>query len=164
VKQKIYVASSWRNQHQPRVVKELRSHGHDVYDFKNPAEGDHGFSWKQCDPRLPDSNWTLRQLAQVLDHPIARRGFGLDYGGMAPATAACLVLPSGRSAHLEAGWLMAKLPRRVCIYCPHAFIEPELMYLLNNLGDGPAGDFMFDDMNDVIAFFDRLPEMLEPLP
>ena len=32
---KIYVASSWRNQYFPDVVKILREYGHEVYDFRN---------------------------------------------------------------------------------------------------------------------------------
>lgn len=41
---KIYVASSWRNERQPEVVEHLRSFGYEVYDFRNPAPGDTGFS------------------------------------------------------------------------------------------------------------------------
>ena len=36
---KIYVASSWRNPHQPAIVEELRVAGHEVYDFRNPPGG-----------------------------------------------------------------------------------------------------------------------------
>ena len=46
----VYVASSWRNSVQPGVVSALRAHGIDCYDFKNPAPGDSGFSWKQVTP------------------------------------------------------------------------------------------------------------------
>jgi len=46
----IYVASSWRNTHQPSVVAALREAGHDVYDFRNPRPGDHGFHWSMIDP------------------------------------------------------------------------------------------------------------------
>ena len=42
---KIYVASSWRNEYYPEVVKVLRDAGHDVYDFRNPPSGDPGFKW-----------------------------------------------------------------------------------------------------------------------
>ncbi len=34
----IYVATSWRNERQPAVVKRLRAEGHNVYDFREPAE------------------------------------------------------------------------------------------------------------------------------
>lgn len=34
---KVYVASSWRNEHQQSVVKALRNAGHDVYDYTGAA-------------------------------------------------------------------------------------------------------------------------------
>ncbi|MCQ2145827.1 MAG: hypothetical protein MJY72_08790 [Bacteroidales bacterium] len=37
---KIYVASSWRNPHYPAVVAALRDAGFDVYDFRNPGDGE----------------------------------------------------------------------------------------------------------------------------
>ena len=46
---RIYVASSWRNEaRQQATVHALRGAGHEVYDFRNPAPGDTGFSWRQC--------------------------------------------------------------------------------------------------------------------
>jgi hypothetical protein len=44
---KLYVASSWRNPLQPTIVHALRRSGHEVYDFRNPKEGDTGFGWQQ---------------------------------------------------------------------------------------------------------------------
>ena len=46
---RIYVASSWSNQFQPAVVKDLGELGHLVYDFRNPYPGYTGFSWKDND-------------------------------------------------------------------------------------------------------------------
>lgn len=81
---KIYVASSWRNSHQPAVVQALRADGHDVYDFRNPAPGD-------CD-------------------------------------CCVLVLPCGRSAHLELGYAIgAGKPTFILL----AEGEPELMYKMS---------------------------------
>jgi hypothetical protein len=37
MQQKIYLASSWRNERQPELVRILREAGHEVYDFRNPA-------------------------------------------------------------------------------------------------------------------------------
>ena len=31
---KLYIASSWRNEYYPDVVKTLREAGHEVYDFR----------------------------------------------------------------------------------------------------------------------------------
>jgi len=102
---KIYVASSWRNPHQPDLVGALRVQGHEVYDFRHPPAGDHlGFSWSDVDPAW--ASWTAEQYVEALDHPIAAAGFDSDFGAMAWADAGVLVLPCGRSAHLEAGWFV----------------------------------------------------------
>lgn len=122
---RIYVASSWRNSYQPSIVQLLRDAGHEVYDFRNPAPGNNGFGWSQIDPRWQE--WTPSAFRGALQHPVARKGFGHDYEAMAWAEEFCLVLPCGRSAHLEAGWA-AGSRRRLSIYMPEQ-VEPELMYL-----------------------------------
>lgn len=99
---KIYVASSWRNPLQADVVKALNFDGHMVYDFKNPRPGDCGFSWSEIDPNW--LKWTAKQYVAALDHPIAKRGFASDFNAMKWADTFVLVLPCGRSAHLELGW------------------------------------------------------------
>lgn len=58
-KHKIYVASSWRNEFFPEVVKTLREAGHEVYDFRNPPSGGHGFKWSEIDPEYMD--WSPEQ-------------------------------------------------------------------------------------------------------
>jgi hypothetical protein len=123
---RIYVASSWRNEYQPWVVSSLRLEGHEVYDFRNPGPEDHGFDWAEIDPCW--KLWTPDQLRLALAHPIARHHFGLDFGGMEWAEQCVLVLPCGRSAHLEAGWFLGH-GRPIHIYSPLSQ-EPELMYLL----------------------------------
>ena len=97
---KIYVASSWRNNLQPRVVVALREAGHEVYDFRHPAPGNTGFRWSEIAPDWED--WTAEQFREALSHPVAARGFGFDMAALANSDACVLVLPCGRSAHLEA--------------------------------------------------------------
>ncbi|CAN5768714.1 hypothetical protein BH23CHL8_BH23CHL8_26230 [soil metagenome] len=102
---RLYVASSWRNARQPWVVEQLREVGHEVYDFRHPPGGDHlGFSWSDVDPGW--TSWTPEQYMQGLDHPVAVAGFESDFEAMAWADGGVLVLPCGRSAHLEAGWFV----------------------------------------------------------
>ena len=73
---KIYVASSWRNQYFPEVVKRLREYGHEVYDFRNPPH-DHGaFMWKDVDPDF--DKWTVDEYKQGLQHPSSERQFQAD--------------------------------------------------------------------------------------
>ena len=102
---KLYVASSWRNLDQPGIVADLRVQGHEVYDFRHPPGGDHlGFSWSDVDPGW--TSWTPEQYVAALEHPIAVAGFDSDFGAMQWADAGILILRSGRSAHLEAGWFV----------------------------------------------------------
>ena len=129
---RIYVASSWRNQYYPEVVQRLREAGHEVYDFRNPPHGGAGFHWTDIDPDAPA--WTYAQYAEGLHHPLAERQFQADIDALTWADTCVLVLPCGRSAHTEAGW-MAGAGKRVVAYIPE-MVEPELMY---KLFDGVAG-------------------------
>lgn len=124
---RIYVASSWRNPFQPGVVDALREAGHAVYDFRNPFNGVPGFAWSEIDPNW--QAWTAEQYRHLLTtHPIAARGFVSDLRGMQWADTCVLVLPCGRSAHLEAGWFCGQGKR--CIILTRDGEEPELMALL----------------------------------
>ena len=123
---RIYVASSWRNKYCPEVVTRLREAGHEVYDFRNPPHGGAGFHWTDVDPDAP--NWTYAQYAEGLHHPLAERQFQADIDALTWADTCVLVLPCGRSAHTEAGW-MAGAGKRVLAYIPE-MVEPELMYKL----------------------------------
>lgn len=103
---KIYVASSWRNFSQPGVVTMLRKSGHEVYDFRHPPHGRGGFAWADIDPQW--QSWTAKQYRDALASPVAQDGYRSDMDGMEWADACVLVLPCGRSAHLEAGWFAGK--------------------------------------------------------
>jgi hypothetical protein len=120
---KIYVASSWRNPLQAGVVAALHADGHAVYDFKNPRPGDRGFAWSEIDPNW--QTWTAAQYAAALDHPIAKRGFASDFNAMKWADTFLLVLPCGRSAHLELGWACGQGKQTLLL--TRNGEEPELM-------------------------------------
>ncbi len=119
---KIYVASSWRNERQQDVVKGLRDCGHEVYDFRNPKDGDHGFSWREIDEDW--ENWTPEKYREMLDHPIAQAGYKSDFDAMEWADTFVLVLPCGRSAHLELGWACGQGKETLILLDQ---MEPELM-------------------------------------
>ena len=122
----IYLASSWRNQYQPQLVRLLRSHGHEVYDFRHPAPGNEGFHWSEIDPHW--QTWTVSQYRDALQNPIARAGYQHDYQALAAASVVVLLLPSGRSAHTEAAWFRGR-GGPVIVHSPEPG-EPELMYKL----------------------------------
>lgn len=137
---KVYVASSWRNPFQQDVVEFLRSQGHEVYDFKNPP-GRTGFQWSDIDQNW--QNWSTEQFHEALNHPIAQAGFDSDFNAMKWADTCVMVLPCGRSANTEAGW-MKGAGKRVMVYSPKKE-EPELMYKIYDL----VSDSMFR-INDEI--------------
>jgi hypothetical protein len=121
---KIYVASSWRNEYQQKVVSSLRNNGHEVYDFRNPSKNNHGFSWSEVDPNW--QNWNRHEYREFLEHPIAVSGYKSDFNAMKWADVCVLVLPCGRSAHTEAGWM--KGADKITIALIPENTEPELMY------------------------------------
>ena len=133
----IYVASSWRNEGHPRVVALLRDAGHEVYDFRNPRPGEHGFAWGEIDPDW--QSWEFRRFRECLDHPIAVGGFAADMTALRSAAAGVLVLPCGRSAHIEAGWMIgAGKPVAIYSHAGDERHEPELMYrMADRLVVGP---------------------------
>lgn len=124
---KIYLASSWRCADQPRVLALLRDAGHEVYDFRNPAPGNTGFAWSAIDPDW--LGWEPAAFAKLLEHPVAQAGFALDRDALDECDTCVLLLPCGRSAHLEAGYAAGQGKPTIFYLSPDRF-EPELMYLL----------------------------------
>jgi hypothetical protein len=134
---RIYVASSWRNPFQQDIVRYLRELRHEVYDFQHPRSGgpvtdstpEKGFAWSDIDPNW--LNWEPRRYRDLIqEHPTAARGFEADFRAMQWADTCVLVLPCGRSAHLEAGWFVGFPEKRLHILLSDQGFEPELMYLM----------------------------------
>ena len=130
MKHKIYLASSWRNRYQPGLVQLLRSApgGHEVYDFRNPAPDHSGFSWSEIDPEW--EAWDCPKYRAGLSNPIAEKGFQMDMYALENADIVVLLLPSGRSAHVEAAYHKGK-GGVVIVHSPEP-CEPELMYKMFN--------------------------------
>lgn len=138
---RIYVASSWRNKYYTEVVRQLREAGHAVYDFRNPSHG-RGFTWKDVDADY--AHWSVAQYLEGLNDEKSERQFKSDMDALLWADVCLLLLPCGRSAHTEAGW-MAGQGKRTIVYIPEPG-EPELMYKLFDLITG--------DMDEVLRYLD----------
>ena len=124
---KIYVASSWRNLLHPGIVHALKRCGHDVYDFRNPAPGNEGFSWKEIMPSYvlggkvqPD------EYREGLRHPIAAAGYASDIAALRWCDAVVAVMPFGRSASWEFGYAMGQGKRGYVVMLDDD--EPDLMF------------------------------------
>lgn len=126
----VYVASSWRNIMHIGVCAALKSVGIAHYDFRNPPNGA-GFSWKEVGgaPLAAKKGSDLvptDQYLGMLEHPRAIEGFQADFAAMERADTFVLVLPCGKSAHLELGWAVGA-GKRTAILLEEP-VEPELMY------------------------------------
>lgn len=123
----VYVASSWKNIMQVGVCAALRSAGIDHYDFKNPPNGS-GFAWHEVKNGVPHIPYgeTVDDYLKMLEHPRAIEGYVSDFEAMEKADTFVLVLPCGRSAHLELGWAVG-MGKRTAILMDDP-CEPELMY------------------------------------
>lgn len=128
---RFYVASSWRNITQASIVRDLRDMGHHVYDFKNPPART-AFNWRDVNPNY--QLWSNEEYVQHLaDDPLVKAGFSSDFNAMLSADACVMVMPCGRSAHIEAGYFVGA-GKKLCILldgeeraCDG---NPELMYLM----------------------------------
>lgn len=125
-KRKIYLASSWKNKLQPLVLKLLLRMGHDAYDFRNPNPGDNGFAWEEIDPNW--QQWKNQDWIKALGTQRATDGFINDFKAMDWADTFVLLLPCGRSAHLEAGWAKGQGKEVIIVMLDEE--QPELMYLM----------------------------------
>lgn len=141
---KIYVASSFRNGFQPQVVSFLREMGHEVYDFRNPP-GTEPIQWNKLDPHF--KSWSLKDYQAALNKPQVKAAFQSDFEAMKWADYGVLVMPSGRSANSEAGW-MKGAGKGVVVYSPLRQ-EPDLMYL------------MYDKLTDNLPDLNRALQNLE---
>src|SRR5262245_16827359 len=148
---KVYVASSWRNAHQPDVIAALRASGHDVYDFRHPVESESGFSWSEIDPDW--SNWNVHQFLQGIHHDRARHAYRRDRQALDWCDLCVLVLPAGMSAHLEAGWCAGR-KKHVVVYAPE-LREAELMYWLFTSEDRVPLYSSLDDVLLRLSNFDQ---------
>ena len=132
---RVYVATSWHNRGQPPVVAALRDLGHLVYDFRRPRPADAGFHWSDVDP--DHAGWTLRHYAAtVRADSRCQKGFAVDRAALDWCDTCLLLLPCGRSAHLEAGYAKGQ-GKRLLIWLDDREFRPELMYLF-------ADAFVFD--------------------
>lgn len=133
---RVYVASSWRNPRQPEVVGAIRAAGHQVYDFRNPTPGNDGISWRQvvkeADLVKVGGSDYINPIAfrdRVLQHPLAQEAFAFDMDALRDAEATVLLLPCGRSAHLEFGYACGA-GQRTLVLLDNPVSDPELMYLM----------------------------------
>ena len=120
---KIYLASSWRNEHIDTVRDALRVSGHDVYDFRE----NEGFNWTDVQP-----DWNgidpvpVDEFVTMLDHQRSQAAHERDVSHLLLADICVLILPCNKSAHTELGMAIMR-GKFTVVYTPGP-LQPELMY------------------------------------
>lgn len=100
---KIYLATSWKNIHYDRVLRLLRDQGHAVYDFRAK-----GFLFSNINPKAHSGELTVREEAEMLDHPTAAAAYEMDRDALNESDILVMLYPCGNDAHLELGYAAAR--------------------------------------------------------
>lgn len=143
---KIYVASSWKNVELVRVVANfLRNQGFEVDDFTDDSRGRYVFHYSEIG-NLED----LDPITFLYD-PRAQRAFQEDKKWIDWADVVIMLMPAGKSSHLEAGY--AKGAGKIVIIYWHNGApkgEFDVMY--------GFADLLSEDIVEVIGFLRRTKE------
>lgn len=99
---KLYLIGSLRNPTVPDLARRIRALGHDVFD-----------DWFAAGPEADDhwQNYEMargRTYAQALNGHAARHVFAYDREHLDAADGAVLLLPAGKSGHLEFGYIIGQ--------------------------------------------------------
>lgn len=136
---KIYLASSWKNKEiVDFIASELRGQGHEVDNFSDSSNGRFVFDWREL--KLNNIN-----AKTFLNDKRTQRAFQEDKKMIEWADAIVMIMPCGRSSHLEMGYAIGKGKRSI-IYYPHGFVpgEFETMYGFADLITDSLTDVLFE--------------------
>lgn len=106
----IYLMGALRNPQIPAIGNTIRAAGFDVFD-----------DWFAPGPET-DTHWRDYETARGNDYLTAINGraatntFNFDLQNLQRCDAGVLVLPAGRSAHLELGWMIGQGKRGYVLY------------------------------------------------
>jgi len=139
------MASSWRNKNYNSTVLTLKKvlPQHTFYNFKDPLCSC-VFQWSEIDKDW--KNWSAYKFRNILDKDYkARKAFISDKIALDWCDICVLILPCGRSAHIELGYAVGR--GKITTILLTKDFEPELMYKYI--------DHLAIDLQDLIDFLKR---------
>lgn len=95
----IYVMGSLKNPNIPEVARFLRKNGYDAFDGWFAAGPTADKAWKAY---AVGNGWSYKQ---ALASPFCTTAYEFDYAHLVQCKAGVLVMPAGKSAHVELGLL-----------------------------------------------------------
>lgn len=122
---RIYLIGSLHNAKIPQIAKLLREEGHEVFDDWHAAGPDADKLWRDYETGRG------RSYREALGELNATKNFEFDERHLRWANTGILVMPCGRSGHLELGWVLGRGVEG------HILLEPDhstwdLMYRFAN--------------------------------
>lgn len=134
----IYLIGSLRNPEVPHIANVLRNDGHDVFD-----------DWYSAGPTADDTLYAYEKqrnhgVREALQGYAARHIFDFDKQHIERADVVVLVMPAGKSGHIELGWALGRGKPGYVLFTT----EPERI------------DIMWQLATDV---YDNLPDLQEEL-
>jgi len=136
---KVYLASSWKNEKLVKEVKrQLEAEGNIVDAFCDPSGGRYVFSFD----RLPDVS--AKDARTVMEEPEVQYAFHEDKAWIDWSEAVVLILPAGKSAHLEAGYAKGQGKHLIIYQEEFPLGDFDVMY--------GFADLITDDLNGVAQY------------
>lgn len=108
----IYLIGSLRNERIPEIGNRLREHGHDVFDDWFSAGPEADDYWQEYEKGRGHT------FKQGLSARPAVNVFRLDHDNLIRCDCAVLVLPAGKSGHLELGFATGRGKRTYILLDP----------------------------------------------
>jgi len=96
----IYLVGSLRNPEVPRIAAKLRAAGHEVFDDWFAAGPEADDKWRDYEKGRG------RSYLEALGGKAAKHVFLFDHAHLLESDVVVLVLPAGKSGHLELGWAL----------------------------------------------------------
>lgn len=131
----IYLIGSLRNPEVPILANKLRHLGYDVFDDWFAASEIADDAWRDYEIGRGHN------LCQALDGYAAKHVFEFDKYHLDKSDIGILLLPSGRSGHLELGYLIGRGCKSYIVY-PEEPERFDVMYLLS--------DKVFESVDELI--------------
>ena len=151
---KIYIASSWKNcQKCLDLSGQLRDWGHEVDCFCDASMGRYVFDYRDIGP--------IEEMDTIafLDNPQSQAAFQEDQRWLNWCDAVVMVLPCGKSAHLEAGYAKGQ-NKFLVIYGPFVTGEVDVMY---GFADDMVREGHLDRLKETLSHCDQLNKSLDQL-
>jgi hypothetical protein len=118
----IYLIGSLRNPIVPALGKKIREAGHDVFDDWYGAGPEADDKWKEYETARG------RTYKQALGGYAAKHIFAFDKHHLDRVDTGVLVLPAGRSGHLELGYLCGQVGKRTYVLFDADYDRWDVMY------------------------------------